>query len=411
MRATSLLRRILGYEGVVVTGCRIDDGNVIAEARPSWRTPRCSGCNRKTKEWQLSTEGRMWRHLDVAGVQLFLEYDRKRVNCKTCGWLVEAVPWAADPRARFTREFDELIAFLAQRCDKSSIEWTFGIAWRTVGRCIERVVERLSPSDPLEGLTAIGVDEISYRKHHRYLTLVTNHKTGKVVWAKEGKNADVLKAFFEELGEDRCKKIEVVTADLSAAYRKAVEEVLPHARLVYDRFHVQRLVSDAVDETRRQEWRDRRDRPAEAAAVKKTRWALLKRTEKLTDKEQLRLARLQKENKRLYRAYLLKEQFVEIMDRRDPDVAREQLDGWLAWATRSRLPAFVKVAKTIRSNLEGILAYVGTRMTNGLIEGLNTKARLVTRRAYGFHSAAAVIAMIMLCCTGIDVRPPFHYAT
>jgi len=411
MRATSLLRRVLGIEGTVVTGCRVDQGSVFVEVKPAWRVPRCARCGQRACWPQMSTQRRAWRHLDVAGVQLFLEYDRKRVHCEECGWVVEAVPWADEPRARFTRDFDGLIAFLAQRCDKSSIMWAFRIAWRTVGRCIQRVVARLTSGDPLDDLTAVGVDEISYRKHHHYLTLVTDHEAGKVVWAKEGKNADTLKAFFEELGEERCGEIEAVTADMSAAYSKAVQEKVPHARLVYDRFHVQQLVGKAVDETRREEWRNRREHPEEAKAVKKTRWALLKHPSNLTDKEELRLARLQKENRRLYRAYLLKEQFVEIMDRRQRHVVRRLLTAWLSWAARSRLPAFVKVARTIRDHLEGVLAYIDTRLTNGLVEGLNAKARLLTRRAYGFHSAEAVISMIMLCCTDLDVRPPLKHAT
>jgi len=345
-------------------------------------------------------------------VQVELIYDRKRVLCKTCGWRAEKVPWAVNPRAIFTQEFDDQVAFWAQRTDKTSAATAFRVSWSTVGSCIQRAVNRRQRGDPLADLKRIGVDEISYRKHHRYLTVVVDLDRHKVVWAKEGKNAATLEAFFDELGEDRCRNIEIVTADMSAAYTKAVKDRLPHAQLVYDRFHVQKLVSEAVDETRREEWRRLRqeDDPKGAKAVKGSRWCLLKKPMNLRNSERLKLAELQKGNKRLYRGYLLKEQFVEIMNLRQPAEARQMLKSWLSWASRSRLPAFTKVARTIRKHFDDIAAYWCERWSNGVTEGLNNKTRLGTRRAYGFHSAEAVIAMIMLCCADIHIPPPTKVA-
>jgi transposase len=412
MRATTVLRPLLGIENIIVTGCYVDPlGNQIITARPSWLVPRCWECGRKARgSTRPGTRGRRWRHLDLAGVASFLEYERPRVHCRKCrGWRAAKVPWADDPQAMFTRKFDEQAAWWAQRTDKTSVATALRIAWTTVGRCIERVANRLRPLDPLAGLRFIGVDEISYRKHHRYLTVVVDHESGKIVWMKKGKNADTLKAFFDELGEERCAKIQVVTADMSAAYTKAVREKVPAAQLVYDRFHVQKLVGEALDATRREEWRRlKKDSPGEARTIKGSRWALLRNPKKRTAKEKIRLARLATENKRLFRASLLKDQFVEIMNRRQPNVAKRMLKDWLGWASRSQLPAFVKVAKTIRKHLDDIAAYWQHRWSNGVVEGLNNKARLVTRRAYGFHSADAAIAMIMLCCSDIDVPVPIN---
>jgi transposase len=334
-----------------------------------------------------------------------LVYDVRRVYCPRHGTVVERVPWASEPRARFTDEFDDLVAFAAQRSDKTGVQRLMRISWRTVGRCIERVVERRRPAQPLAGLTAIGVDELSYRKHHHYLTLITDHTRRRVAWGKEGRNAKTLAAFFEELGEEGRAAIEFVTADLSAGYAKAIREAVPHATLIFDRFHVQRLVSDAVDETRREEWRRLRG-TAEGAAMKKTRWALLKKPIDLTEAERTKLASIQRENQRLYRAYLLKEQLRDLLDRRQYNVVCRLLHDWLAWAARSRLPAFVTAARTIRQHFDGIVAYVRWRLTNSPHEGMNNKARLVTRRAYGFHSAEAVLAMIELCCSGLTIPLP-----
>ena len=161
-----------------------------------------------------------------------------------------------------------------------------------------------------------------------------------------------------------------------------------------------------LDKTRREEWRrlTRTDKK-EATKIKGLRWPLLKRPWNLTAGQAERLASLPRDNARLYRAYLLKASFAEILDRRQPNVVKRKLREWLAWASRSRLPAFVKAARTIREHLDDIVSYVRHRLTNGIAEGLNNKARLLTRRAYGFHSASAAIAIIMLCCTGIQLQP------
>lgn len=414
LRLTTFMRKVIGISGLSVTGLVEDDGALVARVRPNWREPRCSGCGKRPRAQRpggakVANSDRRWRHLDLAGIRLYLAYDPRWVYCPDCGRTIEQVPWAAEPAARFTRDFDEHVAFLAQRSDKTSVQKLMRITWESVGRCIERVVRRLRPADPLANLTAIGVDELSYRKHHHYVTLVTDHVEHRVVWGKEGKSAETLAAFFEELGEEGRKKIQLVSMDLGGAYRKAVDDNVPHAEKVYDRFHVQGLASKALDETRREEWNRLRGehgaRSAEAKALKGLRWTLLRDGLTVDQAERVRLAELQRENSRLYRAYLMKEELGDILDRRQPNVARKLLERWCWWAAHSRLPAFVRTAKTIREHMDGIVAYVRHRITNGLVEGLNNKARLATRQAYGFHSAAAVLAMINLRCSGLDVRP------
>ncbi|MCP4591268.1 MAG: ISL3 family transposase [bacterium] len=417
MRATTVLRSLLSIENTIVTGShKTLAGNLVIQVKPSWLTPRCWECGRKCRSGRVAlkgTEGRCWRHLDMAGVMVFVEYDRRRPWCKKCrGWRTEKVPWADQATVRCTRDFDNMIAYWAQRTDKTSITAAFRIAWYTVGNCIERVVARLRPEDPLADLRVIGADEISYRKHHRYLTTVVDLQRGKVVWAKEGKNAKTLEEFFDELGEERSAAIQVASIDMSKAYISAIREKIPHALLIFDRFHVQQLVSKALDETRRAEWQRLRKAgdPDAAKAIKNTRWALRRLTENQTDDDRLKLSLIQRENKRLYRGYLLNAQFVEAMNEPDPDKATKLLRAWLAWAFRCQLPAFVKAAKTIRDHLDGVVAYLTHRWTNAVTEGLNNKTRVITRRAYGFHSAEALIAMIMLCCTDVEVPVPIKRA-
>ncbi len=200
------------------------------------------------------------------------------------------VPWA-EPQSWFTSDFEQHVAYLAQRADKTTLSDMTRIGWATVGKIIERVVKRLRPEDALDGLRLIGVDELSYRRHHQYVTVVVDHERGAIVWAREGKDAATLRAFFEELGKERCAQLEAVTLDLSAAYIKAVTEASPKARLIFHRFHVQRLAHDALDTVRRQQWR---------AALQKNPW-------NLADVEHGKLSEVQRTTRPLYRAYLLKE--------------------------------------------------------------------------------------------------------
>lgn len=328
------------------------------------------------------------------------------MDCPRCGVTIEMVPWA-DAQSGFTRSFEDVVAYLAQHADKTTVSTLMRIAWKTVGRIIERVVARLGygRKERFDDLRRIGIDELSYRRHHEYITIVTDHDSGCVVWAAPGKDADTVRRFFAELGAERAAKIETVTIDMSNAYKTAVVEAIPEDRIVYDRFHVQRLAHDALDRVRREQVRELSGTD-EASAVKKTRFALQKNPWNLSQSESEKLAQVQHANKPLYRAYLLKETLADILDRRQVNVARTKLFEWIGWATRSRLAPFQKCARTIKAHAEGILAYVATGLSNGRAEGLNGKIRTITRRSFGFHGPWSLIALIFLCCSAIPVPLP-----
>lgn len=407
MRLTNLLRQLIGLEATIVVGAEFDSAGLVVDVRPSHRVPRCSGCDRKV--WgSYDRRRRRWRHLDVAGMTLHLRYDMRRVACRHCdGVRVESVPWA-EVGSWFTRPFEDQVGYLAQRCDKSTVSDQMRIAWTTVGDIIQRVVGRYGRADALDGLTLIGVDELSYRRHHEYITVVVDHVRGEVIWARRGKNADTLKAFFDELGAERAAKLEAVTIDMSAAYIKAVTEASPGAKVIFDRFHVQRLAHDALDQVRRAEMRVA-DTADDKRAMKGTRWALQKNPWNLSRVEHEKLSLLQRTNRPIYRAYLLKEALAACLDRRQLHVANQKLREWLAWAARSRLAPFIRVAGTVKKHFDGILAYVNSRLSNARVEGLNGKIRTITRRSFGFHTAESLIALIRLCCAGIHLAPVFAY--
>lgn len=403
MRAKSLLRRVLPFRRLQIRNVAFDEGALAVQVGMRGAS-RCSRCHRKRPRYDR-LKLRTWRHLDCCGWRILLAYAPWRVKCRSCGVVVEEVPWAA-PKSGFTYLFEDLVAWLVQHTDKTTVSSLLRIAWRTVGAILERVVARRRDAVDFQNLRAISIDEIAWRKGHRYLTLVVDLDRQRVIWGTAGRSAESVSRFFEEIGEEGRAAIEFVAIDMSQAYRSAIEAMVPRAKIVYDRFHVQRIVSDAVDQVRRAEWRLRQGTP-EGDAVKKLRYALLKERWNLDEDDHASLARLQSNNRRLYRAYLLKESFCEIFRRLyTRGTARRKLRSWLSWASRSKLAPFVKAARTIREHLDGILRYFDTGFTTSPSEGQNNKARLATRRAYGFHSAQAALAIIELVCTGLTIPLP-----
>jgi transposase len=330
---------------MLVVWVRPEDGAIVFGVRPRWRRPRCGQCGQRAPGYDRRGS-RRWRALSFGSYRIYLEYAPRRVDCADCGGVrVELVPWAAHT-SWFTRDFEELVAYLAQVTDKTSVCNLMGISWDTVTNIVDRVVrERLDPHR-IDNLRRIGIDEFSYRKHHRYLTVVVDHATDRVVWAAEGRGAETLNAFFDLLGEERCARIELVTVDMAGGYLKAIGERLPNAEIVFDRFHVQRLASDAVDAVRRTMWAELKGTP-EGKALKGTRWALLKNPWNLARRDRDKLRDVQRTNRPLYRAYLLKETLAKALDYLQPKRARDLLLEWSRWAARSRLAPFVRTARTV----------------------------------------------------------------
>jgi transposase len=354
-----------------------------------------------------------WRHLDLGVWQVEVQASLRRLTCPAHGVVVEGVPFAR-PGAHLTRDFDDLLAWLATRMDKSSISRLCRVSWRTVGRACERVVASELDPGRLDGLFRIGVDEISWRKHHKYLTLVVDHDRGKVVWGAEGRDSTTLDRFFDELGTQRAGAIEAVSMDLGPAFLKSVtaEGHAPQAVVCADVFHLVKLVGDALDEVRRDVWQQLRRLPDPrlAKAFKGSRWALLKNPEDLTDTQAAQLAKLRRTRGGIWRAYEMKEQFrATFDDDLEPADAIAMLDRWCTRALRSRLPAFIKAATTMRDRRPLIVNALEHRISNGRVEGMNTKVRLLIRRAYGFHSAKAALALVMLAAGPINLTLPHEH--
>jgi transposase len=407
VRGTRVWARLLGLRRAVIEDVRVgDEGEVIVAARPTWRErDRCGICRRRSPGFDLGEGRRRWRALDLGTTMAFVEADAPRVTCRRHGVVVCAVPWARHG-SRFTRAFEDQTAWLAVNCSSTAVAALMRIAWRTVGGICERVcAEATREVDLLADLKRIGIDEISHRTGQRYLTVVVCHDSGRLVWAAAGRDRKTVEAFLDALGQERCKQLELVSADMAAWVAGPIRERCPQAELCLDPFHVVMLATDALDEIRREVWNQARraGQTALAKDLKGARFALWKNPENLTDRQAAKLSDIQRTNARLYRAYLLKEQ-LRMIYRLPAEHAIELLEQWLKWARRCRIGPFIKLAKTISQQRAGITAAIRHGLSNARVEAINTQIRLLTRRAFGFHSPDALIALAMLSLA--DLCPP-----
>ncbi len=239
MLRASVWRATLGVDAAtVIEAVDYDDlaGAIVASVRPRRATKRrCGACVRRSPGYDQGEGRRRWRTLDLGPTQAFLEADAPRVNCPEHGPTVAQVPGAAH-KARHTFGFEALVAWLAVRLSKSSVQELLRIGWATVGVIIDRVVAAdRAVRDPFDGLVRIGIDEISYRKNHRYLMVVVDHGTGRLVWAKPGHDRATLSAFFEALGAERCQQIRLVSCDAAAGSPTKLERTAPTSSSAWTR--------------------------------------------------------------------------------------------------------------------------------------------------------------------------------
>lgn len=417
MRNARVWQRVLGVERAVVEAVGVDEESdaVVVSVRPrKGAARRCGRCGRRAPWYDRGGGRRRWRALDLGTVRVFLEAESPRVDCPIHGPTVVQVPWARHG-AGHTRGFDETVAWLAVRTSKSAVTELMRVAWRTVGSIVTRVQADIDARvDRLDGLRRIGIDEISYKRGHRYLTVVVDHDSGRLVWAAVGRDTATLVRFFDELGPTRCAQLTHISADGADWVQRAVSLRCPQAVLCADPFHVVRWAVDALEVVRRQAWHDARGGPRpmtsrrraswpqHAHPIKRARFALWKRPETLTAGQHEQLAWIAKTDPRLWRAYLLKEGLRSVFAVKG-QAGKDALDRWISWARRCRIPAFVELQRRIVRHRQAIDAALDHGLSQGLIEAVNTKIRLLTRLAYGFRSPHALIALAMLALGG---HPP-----
>jgi transposase len=420
VRNSSVWARLLGLEKTTIDQVVFDDAEevIIASVRPhKSQRSRCGICRRRCPGYDAGEGLRGWRALDLGTIRAYLEAEAPRVSCAEHGVVVAAVPWARH-HAGHTRYFDDTVAWLATACSKSAVTQLTRIAWRTVGAIVTRVCGDIDATvDRFAGLRRIGIDEISYTKGQRFLTIVVDHDTGHLIWAKPGRDTKTLAAFFDALGPERCAELTHVSADTAGWIKTTVASRAPQAVLCADPFHIIAWATQCLDDVRREVWNQARRRPGgmsaagshvglrynlsrgDAKKIQHARYALWKNPEDLTGDQRAKLDWIAKTSPRLHRGYLLKEGLRYVFKVKGEE-GREALDRWLAWAQRCRIPVFVELARKIKRHLPAIHATLEHRLSNALIESVNTKIRLLTRIAFGFKNPGALIALAMLSLGG-----------
>ncbi|MGM9734378.1 MAG: ISL3 family transposase [Prevotella sp.] len=438
----TLCKKLLNVKSAVIEGANFytdEDGvnHIRIHARPNvWHEDDCPFCHKRCRRYdKKNPHPRIWRGLDWGSTLVEISYDTHRIECPEHGVLVADVPWAY-PGSGFTKDFDLTVGWLATYLPKSTVSEYMRIDWETVGRCVHRTMNDIEPeiSRRLDGLVNIGIDETSYKKGHKYITIVVNHDTNTVVWAAQGHGKSVLTQFYRQLTPEQLSSIRVVTGDGAKWITECVNAFTPGCERCIDPFHVVEWAMEALDEVRREVWREAYDealqlakehhvtkgRPSaddvEAAMVKAARdkaneiknsaYALGKAPEHLTENQQAKVEMIAKNNNRLYRAYCMKEMLRLLLKMKDVNEAEVELKQWLWRASHSRIDAFKKLYQKVRRHKEHILNAIKLGMSNARIEAINNKIKLIIRKAYGFRNIQNMLDMVYLVCSDLRITLP-----
>lgn len=405
MRIETLVKDTLELKGFRVAGVEGDTEEIVVRIVPDGRyAPRCGQCGGKGRYRDRRRE-RRYRHVPLWGIPVTLVYTLRRVRCERCGVRVEAVPWA-EGKQRFTRAMSVTMAEWAKLLPWSHVARLFGCSWPTVEQAVKAAVAWGRQRQDLSGLTHIGVDEIARKRGHVYMTVVYDLKERRLVWAGEGRTRETLERFFDSLGEEGSKRLEAVCCDMWRPYVNAVRARAPQAVIVFDKFHIVSHLGKAVDDVRRQEIREKGRTHKDL--VKNSRYLWLKNPWHLTGGQAERLATLVKLNTEVHRAYLLKEMFRRFWEYKYPGWARRFLELWCAWAVGTGLSPLRRFARTMLRHMDDILNYFRARINNAAVEGMNNKAKVVMRRAYGLRTADSCATNLYHCLADLPMPETPH---
>jgi len=349
--------------------------------------PHCSGCGQPGTGYDhLSC--RRFEFIPIWGYAVFLLYCMRRVDCQRCGVKVEEVPWGTGKHT-LCKVYMLYLAQWARKLSWKETAQSFHTSWEKVVQSVEYVVQWGLEHRELGTIRAIGVDEIQYGKGHQYLTLVYQIEAGcvRLLWVGKERTQESFEKFFTMIGKELSEKIEFVCSDMWKPYLKLIEKHCTNALNILDRFHVVAKLNLALDEVRASEAR-RMVQDGYEPVLKKSRWCLLKRRENLTSKQRVKLRDVLRYNLQSVRAYLFKEYFQQFWDYDSPTWAGKFLDQWCTEVMRSKIEPLKKFVRTVRNHRELLLNYFRARkaFSSGIVEGLNNKAKVTMRKAYGFRT-------------------------
>jgi transposase len=353
--------------------------------------PRCSGCGQRSSGYDTQDTARRFDFVPLWMIPVVLIYTMRRVNCPTCGVKVERVPWA-EGKSRLTIEYQWFLAGWARRMSWKEVAECFAVSWDHVYNAVKHAVSWGLEHRSLEDIESIGVDEVQWKRGHKYQTLVYQIDEGakRLLWIGPDRTMKTLLRFFRFLGKDRSARLQFVCSDMWQAYLKVIAKRAPQAIHVLDRFHVMQKMSQAIDKVRAAEVKQLKDDGCEPLLTG-SRWLLLKRPENLSEKQAVKLSVLLEYNLKSVRSHLMKEDFQQFWTYTSPAWAGKFLDRWCTRAMRSKIDPMKAMAKTLRTKRALLLNWFHAdgALSSGVVEGFNNKLKLITRKSYGFRTQKA----------------------
>jgi len=394
MLIKTILNRVQKYSSFVYESVSMSEENQVIEVqiRPranSW--PICTGCQRPGPGYD-TLPARWFEFIPLWGFQVFFVYAMRRVACSCCGIKVESVPWAKG-KNHLSETYKWFLARWAKRMSWTDVAKSFHTSWKNVFRSVQMAVNWGRDHMDLKDVKAIGIDEIQWQKGHHYLTLVYQIDEGRkrLLWIGQHRKVKTLLRFFRWFGNNRSAALQFICTDMWKPYLKVIAKKAAKAVHVLDRFHIMSHMSKAIDKVRAEESRELKAKGYEPI-LKGSRWLLLKRPENLTDKQETKLKNLLQYNLKAVRSYLLKEEFQFFWDYISPTWAGRFMDKWCKATMRSRIEPMKKVAKMLRGHRKLLMNWFRAKgqFSSGAVEGFNNKAKLTTRKAFGFRTYQAI---------------------
>lgn len=407
MQDRQLYEQILGIASpwyVARVDLNLEAGEVRVQlAHHAGATWRCAQCGQECPLHDHAAE-RTWRHLDTCQYQTLLIAATPRTDCPQCGVRAVRLPWA-EPHSRFTLLFERLAIDWLSAASQQAVAERLGLSWDEAHGIMERAVRRGLERRKREDLPRIGVDEKSFRKRHRYATIVNDLTRNCVLYVAEDRKQSSLDGFWPTLTAKQLASIEVVAMDMHDPYENSVLENVPDAedKIVYDKFHVAKHLGEAVDRVRRAEHKQLRAEGDDRLTG--TRYDWLRNPENFTSQQWREFAALRRSNLKTARAWALKEQAMALWNYRYEGPARKHFAWWYRWAARCRLKPMVDKAKMLKRRIDNMLTYLKHRITNATSESINSKIQWVKYTARGFRNFKNFVTSIYFHCGGLDMTP------
>lgn len=400
MQLKTILNRIQKFKSFVYGSIRwveeAKEPTIEVELHPRANSrPICSECGCKGPGYDRLPI-RRFEFIPTWGIKVFFLYAPRRVDCPTCGIRVERMPWS-EGKHRLTETYAWFLAGWARRLSWKEVAEAFRTTWDHVFCSVEMAVTWGRVQRDLTGIAAIGIDEIQWQRGHKYLTLVYQIDAGcrRLLWIGKERRVKTLLRFFRWFGKERTKELDYICSDMWKPYLRVIAKKAGQAIHVLDRFHIMSNVSKVIDKVRAQEAKELKEKGYDPVLTK-SRWLLLKRPENLTEKQETKLADLLRYNLKSIRSYLLKEEFQLFWSYKSPYWAGQFLDKWCAKTMRSKIEPMKDIARSLRKHRPLLLNWFRAKkqFSSGIVEGFNNKAKLTTRKAYGFRTYhAAEIAL------------------